>query len=242
MNRIRVFALGLLALCGLTALMAASASANWLEDGKEIHVNLKVVGQAHTTAELEVPSLKLEFRCTTVTPDDVLLLPLSTTALGKVNFSGCSAWSPEGLKGTEQKNCKPTEPIKAGGVALIKLLAKTKGGALKNYILFEPEPGEAFTTIVLPALCALAETSKVTGSTVAECGTLDAEKKFVSEDCNVERVQHLIQAGPTVWFESDGAGGHKEVIDDLKFGTNLAFVLGIASVELESGKPWCGHV
>ncbi len=185
-RKLRALGLTVLALCGLTALMAASAQANWLEEGKEIHFQIST--------------------------------------------------------GTEQKNCKPKEPILAGGRALIKLYALTKGGVLLNVILFEQEGTKPFTTVTLPELCSLAETSDVTGSLVAECGILDAGA-FVQEDCNKERVLHLLQApAQTGWFESDLKGGHVEVQDKLKFGENAATLDGIADVELESKKTWAGHI
>ncbi len=239
-RRLRALGLCLLALCGLTAIMAASAQANWLEKAKEIHVNLKVVAATHEAAKLLVKSLNLEIRCTTLAASDILLLALKTIATGFAEFSGCTSFQIS--DGKEQKNCKPSEPIVAGGRALIQLYALTKGGALLNVILFEQEGTKPFTTITLPELCALAETSDVTGSLVAECGILDAGA-FVQEDCKTERVLHLLRAPDQAgWFETDLKGGHVEVKDEIKFGENKAVLDGIADVELSTKEVWGGHV
>ena len=66
-RKLRALGLTVLALCGLTALMATSAQANWLENGVEVTVNKNVLAKAHTTGTLSVPTLNIEFRCTTLT-------------------------------------------------------------------------------------------------------------------------------------------------------------------------------
>ena len=142
-------------------------------------------------------------------------------------------------------SCNPeSQPIVAGGLALIKLLALTQNGTLLNVVLFEQTNEKTpFATIKLSESCALAFTSNVTGSVVAECGKLEPVNTFVQVDCGVSSVAHLLQApAQTTWWESNGAGGHKAVEDKLKFGANAATLGGIASVELESGITWAGHV
>ncbi len=223
MHGLKGLGLALLALCGLMAAMAASAQANWLENGAELTANKNVTAKAHTTGKLLVSSLNFEIRCTTVKGEGLKVVAKSGTAEGKVAFSGCTAFQIS--DGKEQKNCKPSEPITAGGKALLVL------HNAKNYVLFEPETGKPFTTITLSELCALAETSDVTGSLVAECGTLSGGV-FAGEDCNVARAEHLLQPAPAALFTGD----------KLAFGENAATLQGIAAVELESKNSWAGHI
>ncbi len=238
-RRLRTLGLTVLALCGLTAVMAVSAQANWLENGVEVAANKNVVIKAHTTSKLVVKALNLELRCTTLKSEGLKIIGKSATGEGKVAFSGCSAFQIS--DGKEQKNCKPSEPIVAGGRALIVRLATIMGNAasLRNFILLEPEAGKPFTTITLPELCALAETSDVTGSLVTECGALSGGV-FVGEDCNVSRVEHLIrQTSAGLW---KGATHTEKAEHELCFGENKAILDGFGAVELESKITWAGHV
>jgi hypothetical protein len=239
-SRFKLLGLCMLALCGLTALMAAGAQGNWLENGVETTVNKNVLVKAHTTLTFSVPALNIEFRCTTLKQEGLKLVAKSATAEGKVAFSGCTSFS----KGVEVPKCAPeNQPIVAGGLALVKLLALTQNGVLLNVLLYEQKGIEKFTTIKLSPTCALSETSNITGSVVFECGKLEPVNTFVQVDCGVSSVAHLLQApAQTIWWESNGAGGHKSVEDKLKFGANAATVGGIASDELESGNSWAGHV
>ncbi len=246
--RVKVLGLSLFALCGVGAFMAGSVQGNWLENGKEVTANKEVLTEAYTIIELQIPSLNVEIRCTTIEGKEIKLLASSEKGEGKVAFSGCTTWWPAGLKGTAQPKCTPEkQPIVWGGTVLLVLLAKTKGGALKNYVLFSPsidifEEEEVvlpFTTITLPSECALLKTSTITGSLVAECGTLVAFA-FASEDCNLERVLHLLRPGPTVWFK--GKEDAEEVKDALKVGLNAMTLAGVGAVELVSRNSWAGHV
>ncbi len=237
MRRINVLALALLALCSLTALMATSAQANWLESGAEVMSNKNVLLKAHTTTKLVVSSLNFEIRCTTLKAEGAKIVAKSTVGEGKVAFSGCTAFQIS--TGTEQKNCKPSEPIKAGGKSLIVILATKFGDAssLRVFLLLEPEAGKPFTTIVLPELCALAETSEVTGSLVAECGSLSGGV-FVGENCNVARVEHLQRQAPAGLWR--GATHTEQAEHELCFGENKAKLEGILADELESKNSWAG--
>jgi hypothetical protein len=237
-RKLRALGLTVLALCGLTALMATSAQANWLENGVEVKENKNVVAAAHTPGTLVVASLNLEIKCTTLASEGLKIVASSATAEGKVAFSGCTAFS----KGVEASKCTPeNQPIKAGGLALVKLLALKEGGTLLNVVLFEQKGTEPFTTVKLPATCSLAETSNVTGSLVAECGILEPVNTFVQEDCSTSRATHLLQAPTqTIWFQ--GKEDKEKVEDKLKFGANAATLLGIASATLASGNPWAGEI
>lgn len=242
-RKLRALGLTVLALCGLTALMATSAQANWLEGaGVEVMANKNVLAKAHTTGKLIVEKLNFEIRCPTLEPEGLKIVGKSTTAEGKVKFSGCKGF--EKSTGTEQKNCEPltgTEKgvIKAGGLALVVKLAKVKAGTLQTYILFEPVTGKAFTTVELPEACALTQTSEVKGSLVAECGLLNGSSVFVGEDCNITRVTHLLQPSAVLTL-FNGTKDETPVEDILLFGKNTATLQGIASVELESKVTWAG--
>lgn len=239
-SRFKVLSVTLLVLCGFLALMVGGARGNWLESGKEVTANKNLVVKAHTTFKMAVSTLNLEFRCTTLKGEGIKLLASSATGEGNIAFSNCAAFSIS--EGKEQKNCKPSEPIVGGSTASLKLLAKTKNGTLSNYILFGGKSGKPFTTITLPELCALAETSDISGSFVAECGTL-VGGVFTFEDCKTERTEHLLQVvNSAAIFESDGKGGHMEVKENLMFGENSTVSSGIVGAELESKNGWAGHV
>jgi hypothetical protein len=254
-RKLRALGLTVLALCGLTALMATSAQANWLENGAEVTVNKEVKAKAHTEGKLLISSLNFEIRCPTLDAEEIKLTAKSTHATGKVKFLGCEGFqiSPSEL----QKNCTPHSPgqaagtIVAGGQALIVKYATEKGkpSTLREYILLENiDLGEKeiklpFTTVELPELCALAETSEVKGSLLAECGELNGSSVFVGENCSVAQKVHLLQAAPIVTFYKEDPKTKEDtldVLDELLFGENKAKVDGIASTELASGNPWAG--
>ena len=227
---LKAFCLSMLAVCGLMAFVAAGAQAEWLVNGVKLTKNETVSVSAHTTGKLIVAAKNLEIQCPTVESGGLELKGESAEAKGSVKFSGCKTFSPVG-SGTENKNCNPIEqPIVAGGVANVIL------HNAKNYVLFAPAAGSTkFTTIKFSELCALTETSDVTGTLVAECGELNGSSVFVGEDCNVTRINHLIQPAPAALFEAD----------KLKFGANAATLQGIAKVSLSganAGKTWAGHV
>jgi hypothetical protein len=229
-NGLRALGLSLLAIAGLMAFMAAGAQANWLVEGVELKANETVSVATHVEGKLAVPAKNIEFRCSTIGAEGLKLLASSEKAEGKVKFTGCTAFQIS--NGAEQKNCKPKEPIVAGGFALIILHPATSG---QNYILFSPpKEGEKtlpFATIEVSELCALTETSPVTGSLVAECLT----SALAHEDCNTSEVTHLIQPASTELFPSD----------TLKFGASAATLKGVAAVKLSGAnlnKKWAGHV
>ena len=240
-SQFKILGLSMLALCSLAALTATSAQANWLENGVVVTANKSVLAKAHTTIKLVISSLNFEIRCPTLVGENLEIVGSSTKAEGAIKFSGCKGFQIS--NGAVQNNCEPftgTEKgvIKAGDLALIQKYATVKHGVLSTWILFEAATGKPFSTIELPELCALAQSSKVTGSVILECGELNGSSVFVSDDCSVARVSHLLQPGPTVVF--NGAEDETKVEDSLKFGTNAAVLSGIAAVELASKNTWAG--
>ncbi len=225
-----VVGLALASVCGAVTFSATDAHAlpNWLVNGSELKVNKRVFIVTHTTAKLAVPALNIEFQCafasSTLVKSGLELIGGSGEARGAAEFFSCNAFQIS--NGALQKNCKPGDPITTA--TRIKLILHNS----KNYILVSPEFGSSkITTITLPELCALAETSDITGSMVGECGSLSGGA-FVGEDCNVARVAHLLRAASTELFSTD----------KLKFGENAATAGGFVSVELQSGESWAGHV
>jgi hypothetical protein len=226
-NGLKALGLMVVAALGLMAFMATGAQANWLVNGVELKANEAVAATAHTNGILTVPAKKLEIECTTLASKNLKLLASSATAEGEVEFSNCTTFSPPGAERKEQKNCKPGEPIKAGGKA--KLILHNA----QNYVLFEPTTaGGKFATITFGELCSLTETSDVKGTLVAECLT----SALAHADCNTSEASHLIQPAPAALFTGD----------KLTYGAGLEATLkGVAKVELSGeskGKPWAGHV
>ena len=223
-------ALGLfLSLCGVMAVFAAGAQGNWLVEGAELTTNETVAVKAASTLKIVVAAKNLEIQCTTAASEGLKLIAKSATAEGKIKFSSCKAFSPPG-SGKESKNCNPKEPIVAGGKVLIIL----HNGI--NYLLYEPAAGGTkFTTIEFPELCALTETSDVTGSAVFECGHLNPPGTWLILDCATAETSHEAREAPSALFPSD----------TVKFGANAATISGYVVTELagaNAGKNWAGHV
>jgi hypothetical protein len=178
-----------------------------------------------TDFSLLITGVNLTILCQKIEGKDVLLEPGTATtapASGKVAFSECKGI--EKSSGKVQANCEPqNQPIEAAGKALIIL--HTNG---QNYILFEPESGKPFTTIKFSELCALTETSNVTGELIAECGLLNGSGVFVREDCKEHQQVHLLQQASETLFPGQ-----------LKYGTHVATIDGIATAET-SGAPFAG--
>jgi hypothetical protein len=239
-KRARTLVISCVAMLGLSASMAAGAQGNWLilHEKKivESHVTLGVETHEHKTGNkfiLLVPALGLEILCLKVESDPnalPLLLAGSTIGHGHVNFSECDTR----IKGVENKNCKPFEPILAGGLG--KLLLHIHQGVNLNYVLLEPLKGQPFTTIQFGELCVLPEEALVTGSLVVECGHL-LGGAFALLDCAKHQVTHLFREAPEALFSEDG----------LRFGLNPALLDGIAAARINGpslyvGDEWGGHV
>ena len=229
-NGLKAFGLSFLAVLGLMAFVAAGAQANWEVEGKELTTNETVKVEQVSVAKLVVSAKNIEFQCAKVAQETGLkLVAKSGTAEGKVKFSSCKAFSPPG-SGTESKNCNPKEPIVAGGKALLKL----HNG--QSYVLFEPPTeGGKFTTVEVGELCALTETSDVTGETVFECGELNSGL-WLHEDCATSKISHDVRPASASLFPTE----------KLSFGKSEATLAGDALVELNGtniGKSWAGgHV
>lgn len=218
----------LLVLLGLMAmLLAAGAQANWLVEGKELTANETVAVSTHTPWNLTVPAKNIQFRCTVAASEGLKLIGKSAVAEGQVKYSGCAAFSPPG--GAEQKNCKPKEPIVTGAITLITL----HNG--KSYLLEEPKTlGGKFSTIEVSELCALTESSDLTGKQVLECGSL-VSSVFVQLDCNTLLASPLEEVTPATLFP----------LDTLKYGADSATISGIIKLSLSGanvGKTWAGGV
>jgi len=240
---LKAFGLAIVAALGLMAFMAVGAQANWLylEGGvaHELTSNELVEVTKHSSdGTLLIEGVNIQFLCQTITGGDVLLEPGNATtanATGKVEFGTCTAI--EKSTGKEAAKCNPiNQPIKAAGKA--KIFLHTNG---QNYVLFEPNKNakgelEPFAVIEVSELCALTETSKVTGSLVAECGELNASSVFVQEDCKNHQVKHLLRQAPEALFPTH----------ILKYGTHKSTIDGIAAAELagvgHKGQSWSGEV
>ena len=229
-NRAKALALTALALCSLTAMMASSAQATWLVGAGELVSGLRGIWTRgpHTPIKLVISARNIEVRCEAASAGSSSILGSTNKAVAEASISPLF-WECETFalsSGALQSKCTPeNQPITVGGRALVILHNS------KNYVLFEPGLGQPFTTIEFPETCALTETSNVTGSLVAECGTLSFAA-FKGEDCAVKRKEHLLRAAPASLFEAD----------KLKFGANAATLEGIGAVELLTEEEWAGHV
>lgn len=215
---------------GLMASMATASSANWLVEGKELAENASVSIQASSSAKFVVTKKSIEINCTKVASSSLKLIGKSAKAEGEVAYSECRAFSPPG-SGKESKNCNPiNQPI----IFALKVLLILHSNGL-NYILLEPtSPGLRLAKMQFSELCALTETTEITGSSVDECGNLSSGS-WVAEDCNISEVAHLTMPAPAALFPSD-------VMD---FGKNELLLGGEDLVKLVGpfeGKSWAGHV
>jgi hypothetical protein len=205
------------------AMLTAVAQANWLVEGVELKANETASVSTHTETKLAVPAKNIEFRCTTVASEGLKLLASSANAEGKIKFTGCTAFQIS--TGTVQKNCKPIEPIVAG-MQVLSILHNSR-----VYWLWHGFKGVPITTIEVSELCALMETSTVTGSLVTECLT----SALASASCSLSEITHLVQPAPAPLFPSDV----------IHVGLSDATLGGVDAVKLSganAGKNWAGHV
>jgi hypothetical protein len=210
---LRAFGLSILAVLGLMAVMAAGAQAEYKVAGVKLTANEAVAVETDETGNLLVPAQELEIKCTEVEGENLTLVP-ETEVTGKLKFKNCVTFQ----KKAESKNCKPVEPITAGGKGhLVLNAAKTK-----TYVLFEPNKNaknefEPFTVVHFGELCALGEENPVTGFLAAECLT----EALVANKCETEQAKHLLKQAPATEFA-----------DELKFGKNPATLDGVAAAKL----------
>lgn len=243
---LRALSLSFLAVLGFMAFMAVGAQANWLHLNAAGTVSLEnstasiVEVSDHVDGLLLVPAKNLEILCHETEENDILLLPNSTLATGKLVFDECLTFSVNKVGHLlPAPSCDPVnQPIEAGGKAHIIL----HNGV--NYILFEPEEGleGIFTVVEFGELCALTETSEVTGTLVAECGHLQVltggveHPPFLKLDCANHQVTQLLREADQSLF----GGEH-----GLLFGENKATIDGIAAVKLGgglTGRGFGGHI
>ena len=239
-NGLRALGVSLMAALGLMAFTAAGAQAAflYLEGGvtKTLAVESEPVVSAHNTGTLLVPGLNIEIQCKKVESDPtakVKLLANSVVAHGHLLFTECESFEIENkvtkVKLTLLGSCKPSSPGTASGTVLAGGLAELvlHEATGRTYVLFKPlspkKEGEKvpFTIVVLPETCALAETSEVTGSLVAECGELVTGAFGGDKNCKTHRVEQLLQQAPQALFPTD----------QLKFGEQNASLDGIAAVK-----------
>jgi hypothetical protein len=225
-------ALGLcfLVAIGMMAVTAVSAqAAEWLElvggVSKKIESDLPFIGEkdsAHWLLHSDVAGVKILILCSTLAVSQAVLKG-DGTALAHLAFTICDTF----LEGSEKASAECdviNEPI----LALVKILQFLHNG--RDYLYFSPHNGkgetEVFTTIKLKAGCAIGESFNVKGHAVVE----DCENKF-----REHLVRHLIQMNQSA---SLFPAPH---VNDLRFGTKPAVILGSEWIKLESGNAWSGN-
>jgi hypothetical protein len=227
-GRARALGLSLVVVLGLMALGASGAQGNWLilHNGGTSEAKVSVVVSAQSEGNIKVAdAFTTEILCSTFAAQELVLTEKSTSGSGKVKFSGCKTWQ----SGKQQANCKPVEPIVAGGETHLVL----HNG--KNYLLYLPTSGKSFAVVEFGELCALGEEVVVTGDLTFECGHLNPPGTWLFLDCSGHQVTHLVR--PVVPQSLFAAG--------IKFGANSATLSGIAAVSLSGlflGDAWGGHI
>jgi hypothetical protein len=245
---LRALGLSFVAVLGLMAFMAAGAQA---AEGKFLYLvgavtttlaaESEPVVSAHTHGTLLIPGKNLKILCPKVASDPgapVKLLGSNLGAAGGIAhghliFKECESFTIS--TNVLQGNCTPKSPGAAAGEILAGGLAELiLHPANTTLVLFKPlvvgGVTQPFVTIVLPELCALAETSNVTGELIAECGKLEPANTYVGGSCSTHRTEQLLKEIPEALRKALGFG--------LKFGANEASVDGIAAVKF--GAPCAG--
>lgn len=184
----KVLGLSLLAVLGLTALIASSAQAlTWDLDKIEITAATSFDGRLKEELLLLVPALNLIIHCNQLTVEDGLLLLDNTAHLGLV-LSQCKTL----VKGLEMKACVPE--ILLSNLKILPFLHNEK-----IYLLFEPLfAGQPFLVIHFKEECVL-PLANATGSVVYEC-----EDGFLTPiDCKTPKISHLIKPANPSLFPGD---------------------------------------
>jgi hypothetical protein len=240
---LRVLWLSMLSVLGAMAFAAAGTEANWLDATGEIITETPLIVSAHPGGSgMIVQSLNLEIKCPKIKSDPtapVKLLAKSTISHGHLLAEECKTFTLTPF--TEQKLCVPHSPgqeagtILSGGLSHL-ILHPVLGG--KNYMLFEPLGGlkGIFTTIEFPEVCALVETSEITGSLTAECGELNGSGVYVGGDCKTLRTTQVMKEIPRALAE-----------DQIRFGAELGRLDGFTDLKLGGGgtlenTSWGGHI
>jgi len=219
--------LGALSMMAFSAAAAQAVTPEWKILGTTLVGTRSISASAKTQFLLESKVGKtataITIHCSTLKIDDGLIYGSEFaagkkgTSLGTLLFTGCTTL----LNGALSVVCKPVEPIEAKVKNLLILHNSD------TYILFEPHEGTKFTEIGFGTGECSVPTTPITGSVVSECLTAAA----VHEDCDLEKVEHLISTAPAALFESD----------KLSFGANPATLTGTASLKIigtDEGCTW----
>jgi hypothetical protein len=220
-------ALGLSFLLALSmmAITAVSAqAAEWLElvggVSTKITEDLPIVGEKdseHWLLHSDIAGAPVLILCKTLTVSEAALKG-DGTGLAKLAFTECDTF----LNGSISAECDViNEPIKA----LVRILQFLHNG--RDYLYFEPDDGtEVFTTIKFKAGCSVGESFNVKGHAVVE----DCENKF-----REHLLRHLIKMNEsTTLFTSPH-------LNDLRFGTKPAVILGSEWIRLANDNFWSGN-
>lgn len=219
---------GLFALaCGTMTFGATAAQAepeaHWNIDGTPVPVPNPLSIEARATIEgthgillTKVGVSTVEILCTAIELNNGELDEFGRIT-GRIHISGCITK----LNGTTANACKPRSPGAGPGLIetnqLVGLIYLHSGGV--DLVRVLPEPGPAFVTLELGALCAIGNKFDITGKVFL---------KDAGEEGLVEKVEHLIVEGPLTM---------------LLFGTNATTVDGSANLTLagaHEGLKWSG--
>jgi len=219
--------MGVLSMMAFSAVAAQAVTPEWKILGNTLvgtrSINAHAATQFLLESKVGKTATSLIIHCSTFNIDDGLIygsefsVGKKGTSLGTLLFTDCTTL----LNKVLAPVCKPVEPISAKVKNLLILHNSD------TYILFEPEEGTTFTNIAFGTGECSVPTTPITGSLVSECLTAAG----VHEDCDLEKVEHLISTAPAALFESD----------KLNFGANPATLTGTASLKIigtDEGCTW----
>lgn len=215
MRSFKVLGVSIMAALGLMAFTATAAHAETelKVAGKLLEANETFTGVNQGTYLLIIPSRNLILHCAKRLFEGYVYLVIQREWDVEYLYENCTAL-----------RISPVASIPACDVA--EYTVKAKASAFlhngKTYVLYEPEEGNLLGTIEFGELCALAETSELTGSWVEEC---------VEVSCETEAVSHKMAVASAKLFTSD----------TLIFGESSATLEGSAEVQLSGknkGQKW----
>ncbi|HKT83781.1 MAG TPA: hypothetical protein VJQ84_08090 [Solirubrobacterales bacterium] len=218
----KIAACSLMAIIALACIQASTARAGLTVGGKTLEANETLTSTAVTEYLVNVPKKNMIIHCKKIVKFwEWLFFGFIPYFHHVEELRECVTLG----GGKEVVNCKPIEPIVFKSVGLLILHNS------KTYILFEPESGKKMGTIELGELCALAETSDVTGSFVVECLTSGG----ASGNCSEEMATHKMRSASAALFSADS----------LNFGSNQMTFEGTEAVTLSgvnAGNAWGASV
>jgi len=215
----------MLGIMGFSAVSAQAAT--WLEAGAVIGATKSVVGE--TDAEtwlLDSTALgnTVIIHCNELIVKDGLLFA-NGTGLAELEFKNDCLFL---FGGTALTECDPKEPI----ISKVKIEQYLHNS--ESYYLFSPDDGTLnFVTLHLDKNgpgCAIGESITVTGHVIA---------KECANEPLIDRLKHLIEPIFGTALDLAGPPAHK---NSLKFGANIATLLGSEWLKMASGSTWAGHV